>query len=302
VLDGVVALAEQQNNKMHLTLAALNLSPIDKHVLYSSNDDALFHHSYNEWRAVRCNKIFEIYGIEYFKNKRILELGCGHGDIGALFAELGAVVVCLDGRNANINIAKLKHRNIKNITFIQCNLENEFAQFGTFDLIVNFGLIYHIKNVERHLACCFSMADDVLIETVVCDSTDPQKMYYCAERPDVNEEALEGVGSRPSPYYIERIATEHNFEFTRYFTSDLNGGGAFRYDWAHKNDCSGRSAEDFWYRRFWRMRKVDVTKRTLARVRSDYAGDAHDYSASVEANCERFGASPAHRVGGDTSL
>ena len=59
-----------------------------------------------------------MYGIDYFKNKNVLELGGGHGEIGAFFAELGANVLCLDGREQNVNFANLKHRKLNNFKCI----------------------------------------------------------------------------------------------------------------------------------------------------------------------------------------
>ena len=257
-----------ESRERNLELLESKLSPIDKHIAYNNiiNRGGLFHFSYDFWRVRRCNKLLEIYGVDYFKRKKILELGAGHGDIGAFFAELGAQVLCLDGRIQNVNFATLKHRNVPNIKFEQFNLENDFSSFGKFDLIINFGLIYHLRNVETHLKCCFLATDEVMVETVVCDSTDPHKIVFCNERPEVDEEALEGTGSRPSPFYIERIAKENNFEVIRYFTADLNSGQEnatgyqFRYDWTHKNDGSFdtnfRGAGDL--RRFWRFRKKTI--------------------------------------------
>ena len=241
------------------------LSPIDRHLFHAGliNRDGLFHTSYDTWRVKRCNKLIEIYGLNYFKGKKILELGSGHGHIGAFFAELGAEVLCLDGRSQNVIFATLKHRRIPNIRFEQFNLDQDFSAFGRFDLIINFGLIYHLKNVEAHLRWFFSIADDMVLETVVCDSTDPQKIFFCEERSEVDEEALEGTGSRPSPFYVERIAQDSNFEIMRYFTVDLNSGQEipngyqFLYDWKHKDDDSFNARfgkGDL--RRFWRFKKV----------------------------------------------
>jgi SAM-dependent methyltransferase len=253
--DAVKAWTEQTINPLELELLECNLSPIEKHIVYSgiTNKVGLFHQSYDGWRVKRCNKMLEIYGIDYFKNKKILELGAGHGDIGAFFAELGAQVLCLDGRIQNVNFGRLKHRKIEQIKFEQFNLESDFSLFGRFDLIIDFGLIYHLKNVEAHLKCCFATADDIIMETVVCDSTDPHKIFFLTERKEIDEESLEGTGSRPSPFYIERIAKENNFDFTRYFTPDLNYTYQFSYDWEHRND--NRISENFILRRFWRLQK-----------------------------------------------
>ncbi len=233
------------------------LSPIDRYVVCSGvfNNQALFDPVYEDWRIKRLNKMLEIYGIDYFKGRKILELGGGHGDIGAFFAELGADVLSLDGRIQNVNFARLKHRKVENIKFVQFNLEHDFSSFGRFDLIINFGLLYHLRHVEEHLKCCFSMADDIVLETVVCDSSDPDKIVFCQERSAVDEESLEGTGSRPSPFYVEKIATENNFQFVRYFTPDLNSGGIFSYDWPHRNDGRGARGDNFELRRFWRLQK-----------------------------------------------
>ena len=58
---------------------------------------------YDKWRLVRINKVLELFGVDYFKGKKILELGAGHGDMGAFFCELGANVLCLEGRLENAN-------------------------------------------------------------------------------------------------------------------------------------------------------------------------------------------------------
>ena len=226
-------------------LRNIRLSPIERHVYISSisNQHGLFNPIYDEWRIKRINKILEVYGIDYFKNKNVLELGSGYGDIGAFFADLGANVLCLDGREQNVIFANLKHHKLDNFKCLQFNLENEFTDFGKFDLIINFGLLYHLKNLDEHLNCCFKVSDDIFLETVVCDSTDPYKIFYCEENKNHNYDALEGIGSRPSPFYIERIANEHNYDVSRYFTADLNVWNDFVYDWEHRND--NRLGEDF---------------------------------------------------------
>jgi len=239
-----------------LDMLSPRLSPIDRHLIASRLvwKKGLFHPSYEEWRIVRINKILEIFGIDYFNGKTILELGGGHGDIGAFFAALGAKVTCLEGRTQNINYARLKHRNQSNITFEQCDLDQAFPARGTFDLILNFGLVYHLQKVETHLERCFQLANNIVLETVVHDSLDPHAIVFCAEESHVNEQAIGGVGSRPSPSYVERIAVQHGFAVNRHFTSDLNVGDQFLYDWEHQNN--GDLGPPWQLRRFWHFNKA----------------------------------------------
>lgn len=224
------------------------------------NQAGLFHPSYRGWNRRRCDKILEIYSRDAFAGLRILELGCGHGDIGAFFAGLGAEVLGLDGRAQNVELARCKHRKVERLRFECFNLENDFSRFGRFDLILDLGLLYHLKNVDAHLRCCFATADDVVLESVVCDSTDPHKIFFLPERKEVDEEALEGVGSRPSPFYIERLAAEGGFACERFFTPDLNYTHQFLYDWPHRND--ERVSADFVLRRFWRLKKLTSSCQT----------------------------------------
>jgi len=247
----------QVRNRLDLEMLEC-LSPIDRYVVYSGvlNNSALFDPSYEGWRLGRLNKMLEIYGVDYFKGRKILELGAGHGDIGAFLADLGAEVLCLDGRIQNVNFARLKHRKVPGVRFELANLEEDFSRFGRFDLAVHFGLLYHLRHVEENLRYTFSMADDVVMETVVCDSSDPQRVIFCAERSHIAEEALDGTGSRPSPFYVERIAAENGFGVQRYFTADLNSGDYFYYDWKHLNNERGSRSDDFRLRRFWRFQKI----------------------------------------------
>lgn len=129
-------------------------------------------------------------------------------------------------------------------------MENDFSEFGKFDMIINFGLIYHLKNVEKHLICCAKMSDEILLEGTVCDSTDPSKIFFL-EEPEGLGQALDGVGSRPGPYYIERIFENNNFEVIRHFSKDLNSE-SYVYDWEHNNDNSIFSNR----RRFWNFKKL----------------------------------------------
>jgi SAM-dependent methyltransferase len=242
-------------NRIATVLGTSSLSPVDRHValnlIYNQNN--IFNYSYDDWRIKRINKTLEIYGIDWFKGKSILELGGGLGEIGAFFADLGANVISLDGRQQNVNFATLKHRRVVNFKCAKFDLDDDFSHFGRFDLIINFGVLYHLRNVDEHLKCCFKMSDEIILETVVCDSTDPHKIFYCDENSRMNSMALNGVGSRPSPFYIERIAAENGFRPVRHFSTDLNSGYQYSYDWRHKNN--NRLGDQWKLRRFWLLKR-----------------------------------------------
>jgi SAM-dependent methyltransferase len=239
-----------------------SMSPIDRHIAIqaASRTDGLFHPSYDLWRAARINKLLELYGVEWFAGKRVLELGCGHADLGALLAEVGAQVTSVDGRAENVVLGKLKHRNIPNLTIVHADLEQDFPALGRFDLMIHFGLLYHLSDVDAHLGQAWRMADDIMLESVVCDSSDPNHIVYFEGDKTINEEGLHGRQNRPSPFYIERLARENGFDFDRVFSRDLNSS-IFVYDWPHKND----GAYAGWgRRRMWRLRKRAAASHSAA--------------------------------------
>lgn len=218
---------------------------------FYSGNSGLFHQTYPEWRMRKIRKILQIYDIEFFNGKTILEIGGGHGDIGAFFAELGADVLSLEGRDENRNFANLKHRHLKNYKSIKCDVENDFTYLGRFDLIINLSLLEAVKNVDNVLGCCAELSDDIILETMVCDSTDPSKILIVDMDPQIIDHPIYGKGARPSPAYIENYFRNKNFSAIRYFDSDLNMGRRHRYDWEHKNDNSVKEQ----LRRFWRFKR-----------------------------------------------
>src|SRR5210317_1310570 len=107
--------------KIDSALSQVIESPVDRHILlsYALSNEGLFHYSYDDFKVKRINKILDLYDLDWFQGKKVLELGGGHGDIGAFLAEIGAEVLTLDGRRKNVNFAKLKHRHIANYQCLQ---------------------------------------------------------------------------------------------------------------------------------------------------------------------------------------
>lgn len=119
---------------------------------------------YNQWRLVRVWKLEQIFGPDWFIGKRVLELGCGYGNIGVYLKTLGADVLFADARQEFLDIVRKKCPTAETVRLDQdtaWNLNEEF------DLVIHWGITYNIKNWEQDLECTLKHAKNLAYETAV---------------------------------------------------------------------------------------------------------------------------------------
>lgn len=233
-------------------------TPIQKHLAYNFiyEKEGHFHTLTREWTMKRINKILSIYDIEFFKDKKILVLGDGIGDIGGFFADIGANVLAIEGRTINRNLAKLRMRNIKNYRTINLDLNKDFSKVGKFDIIINFGLIEAINNIKLLLECCAKISNLVIVETLVADSFDEHSVFEDDMPMECNANAISSnLGCRPSPAYIEAFFKNKGYTIKRFWDKDLDNF-FMKYSWKGKGDNSLDDEK----RRFWIFEKQNFKK------------------------------------------
>lgn len=194
-----------------------------------------------EWQINRVNLILSIYGEDFFKGKKILELAPFNGVIGACFNILGAQVDCIEGREENIQNIQY---NFPELHTSQGNLDSPDWDYGDYDIIINFGLYYHLEYYHtEHLINCINHCDLMFFETVVYDSNE-STIYF---RPEWGgDQSLSTNGGTPSTSYVEDIFKKKKVKYTKYTNNDLNHSG-HHYDW----EDTGKGHYDPGSRRFW---------------------------------------------------
>lgn len=203
--------------------------------------DQLFEGMYTGWRETRINKLVNLLGKEWFKNKTILELGSGHAHIGNALSQLGAKMTCTDGRLEHVEFIK---QNYPHIETFQLDQDKPWNLNRQFDLVINWGVSYHLDNWQSDLLTSILHGRMVSLETNCADSS---KDDYQAKVPEEGfDQAVNKVGSRPSAAFVERVIESAGATYIRYDDADLNWK-FHTYDWPLTD--SGN-----WFhgaRRFW---------------------------------------------------
>lgn len=197
----------------------------------------MFKGHYIDWQNSRLNTINKFLSIDFFKNKSVHELGCGCGYFGNKAYLQGATsVTCSD--------ARIEYENMidKNLKFKKVDCDGPI-DIDPVDVIIHFGVLYHIKKVSEHINSLSNLTKYIILESEVCDDNNYNII-------NVNEngydQAYNGIESRPSQSYIEEELTKANFNYKCIKDSMLNTSNHI-YDWEPINDksyCNGK-------RRFW---------------------------------------------------
>ena len=177
---------------------------------------------------------------EFFKSKTLLELGCGYADIGNMFYELGSNVTSSDGRKEHLEVVNQKYPHIQTL-LIDGNNDSIIEKY---DIIVHWGLLYHLNEIEKHLENVSQKCDILLLETEVSDSDNSQ--FYISTNENGYDQAIDNKGIRPSPSYVENLLEKNGFKFKLIKDPILNS--YFHcYDW----DISNSNTWMHGLRRFW---------------------------------------------------
>ncbi len=122
-----------------------------------------------------------------------IDVGCGVGHFSALLSGIGFDVIGVDAREENVAEAARRFAHIK---FVPANAESEaLRQFGKFDLVFCFGLLYHLENpllVVRHLKELTRRV--ALVESVTFPGEEPLMAL-------IDEEVLEDQGLQHFAFY-----------------------------------------------------------------------------------------------------
>ena len=166
--------------------------------------------------------------------KTVLDVGCGVGHLAAFLHDKGGRVVCIDARDQNIQTLRSKYPKLEARPL---DVETEsLLELGKFQIVFCYGLLYHLENpivALRHMSeVC---EETLLLETIVTDHR--QALSRIVEESTSSNEALRGVGNRPTPSYVAFGLRSSGFKYV-YTPNTPPDHPDFRFEW--KNNLEHR--------------------------------------------------------------
>lgn len=139
-----------------------------------------------------------------------LDVGCGVGDFSKFLTDLGFRVVAVDGRQQNVDEAK---RRYPEITFVVADADELCSvKLGKFDLVLCFGLLYHLENPFRTIRELHSSTGKVLAIEGMCVPDANPTMSLFDEAP-VEDQSLNSVAFYPSEPCLIKMLYRAGFPF-----------------------------------------------------------------------------------------
>jgi SAM-dependent methyltransferase len=164
--------------------------------------------------------------------KRVLDAGCGVGHHTTFYTSKGCTVVGVDGRAENIAVMKELYPQVEGIAGdVQ---EMDLDRLGSFDIVHCFGLLYHLDSPVVALRRLAKICREYLfLETMVCDSSAP--VMVLADEPFTSNQALGGLGCRPSPSLVAMALDRLGFRHI-YGTTAPPAHPDFLFEWKNNLD------------------------------------------------------------------
>jgi len=139
-----------------------------------------------------------------------LDVGCGVGDFSIFLSGLGLLVTGVDGRVENVTEAKRRH---PDTNFVAADAEElASANLGSFDLVLCFGLLYHLENPFRAIRQLYCATNKVLLIEGMClpDQKPTMGLYDELEGQD---QGLNQIAFYPSEACLIKMLYHAGFSF-----------------------------------------------------------------------------------------
>src|ERR1700730_17542520 len=144
------------------------------------------------------------------------DVGCGLGYFSELLQSRGLRVSAVDGREQNVSEGRARYQGIN---FIVGDIENPaILEIGIFDLVLCFGLLYHLENPLRWIRNLCSLTEEVLLVESMCAPGKDPRMELLDEF-EVEDQGLNYVAFYPTEACLVKMFYRAGFSFVYGFAA-----------------------------------------------------------------------------------
>jgi len=137
-----------------------------------------------------------------------LDAGCGVGFFAEILADCGLLVRAFDGRQQNILEAKAR---CNNISFEQGDIQDSrILSLGSFDIVLCFGLLYHLENPFQAIRHLRSLTEKcLLVESMCLPGAEP--LMALRKEPSLEDQSLTDVAFYASESCLVKMLYRSGF-------------------------------------------------------------------------------------------
>jgi tRNA (mo5U34)-methyltransferase len=160
-----------------------------------------------------------------------VDVGCGLGFFSALLHTLGFQVTAVDGREENATEGRKRY---PGINFVTGNAEHlSPLGLGTFDLVLCFGLLYHLENPFAAIRNLHSLTGKVLLVESMCAPGIDSSMQLLDEAA-VRDQGLTYVAFYPTEPCLVKMLYRAGFPFVYGLTHPPDHADFHATNWRRK--------------------------------------------------------------------
>jgi SAM-dependent methyltransferase len=134
-------------------------------------------------------------------NSRVLELGSGPGDHTEFYAQRDCTVVSVDARQDCLSALEQRFPGVRTV-LCDLNAPGQLLDLGTFDIIHCYGILYHLEDPAKLLACMGQICSGfAIVETCVRPDDNDSVEFVDEIREDYTQSST-GWGCRPTRNWV----------------------------------------------------------------------------------------------------
>lgn len=143
------------------------------------------------------------------RDRSVLELGAGVGDLTGFFLDRGCTVRSLEGREANAAIYRERFALDQCASVEVHDLNAPPASAEAADVVFCYGLLYHLSDPTRCIAWMAEKARDMILLSTCVTPDGAEGLCPTHEDAEFHSQALDGHACRPSRRWVYGQLSRH---------------------------------------------------------------------------------------------